>query len=494
MPDEDTSDSPFEVVAKSADPTLNEKGEQIGGQDEDDSGALGWEMDRNQKHGLMNPSKVARTYQAKRKMKQTADPYNTRQKAATWDPQGCCQTQGMSLLDSPPDSKEIEPPSSPQINSRLAELRQQILVGDTPRTLDEYMSRLFSLQGILRMSLFLIVFGGIYKVLGSTVPTKQSFKIYKRRHYEESSQSFPSLESWFFNIDISYYKPNIERIKYKDYGLLALARTVQKPGHYFVGILGKWYPMPYLAPRSDAWESGSAKTSKKSRKKHAWGVCMVGRCFCAPQVDPYFDLDKCEDAVWDDSLTRAALYGGFVAGIVIWSLDLFEFFCVTFGSFVNPFNWYSFFTAPFMLKSYVDMVSTIVFTLTVQGAVQSQNISNFRLWAIFFAGSYAYALGSFIMTWFLNDWTALCRFEISGVFGGLAAWLGFLSVVSEKPIFTWQLAALFASPLNVRSKDLFFVISILDIFDSRCLARFAGLGMAFYAGAALHTFFFHPFS
>jgi len=495
MPDEDSSDSPFEVVAKSADPTLNEKGEQIDGEDEDDSGALGWEMDRNQKHGLMNPSKVARTYQAKRKMKQTADPWNTRQKAATWDSQGCCQTQGMSLLDSPVDSKEIEPPArhSPNRNSRLADLRDQIQDGYTPRTLDEYMSRCFSLKGILRTSLFLIVFGGIYKALGSTVPTKQEFKIFKRRHYEETRESFPSLEGWPFNIDYSYFKPNIERIKYKDFGLLALARTVQKPGHYFVGILGKWYPMPYLAPRSESFESESTKTTKKSRKKHAWGVCMAGRCVCVPQVTPSYDLTKCETAVWKNSWTRTVIYGGFVAGIAIWSIGRIEWFCITFSSFVNPFDWYSFFTSPFLLKGYVDMASTIVFTLAVVGAVQSQVKSNFRVWAIFFAGSYTYALGSFLMTWFLNDWTALFRYEISGAFGGLAAWLGFLAALSDKPIFTWQLAALLARPLSVKSKDLFVVISILDVFDSRSVARFGGLGMAFFTGAALHTFFFQPF-
>jgi len=494
MPDEDTSDSPFEVVAKSADSTLNEKGEQIGVQDEDDSGALGWEMDSSQKHGLMNPSKMARTYQAKRKMKQKADPWNTSQKAPTWDPHDCCRPKGMSLLDSPVDSKEREPPEprSPTNNSRLEDLRQFIDDGDTPRTLDEYMSRCFSLKGILRMTLFLIVFGGVYQVLGNKVPTKQEFKIFKRSHYE-ASEGIMNLEEWPFYIDFSYYKPNIERIKYKDFGLLALARTVQKPGHYFLGILGNWFPMPYLTPRSEAFETESAKTSKKSRKKHAWGVCMMGRCVCVPQVTPSIDFSKCEAAYWENPWTKSVVYVGFAAGIAIWSLGLTEMFCVDSTSFLIPLFWFNFFTSPFLIKGYVDMVSTIVFTLAVVAAVQSQVKSNFRIWTIFFAGSYAYAVGSFLMTWFLNDWRAMMRYRVSGVFGGLAAWLGFLAYVSDKPIFTWQVAAIFARPLNVKSKDLFVVISILDVFDSGSVSRFGGLGMAFFAGAALHTFFFQPF-
>jgi len=481
MPDEDTSDSTFEVVAKNADPTLNGKGEQIHGDDDESSDALSCEMTKNQRHGVRNPSKIARTYQmkAKPKAKKSANQWSPRQKAP-------------SLLDSPENSKEREPiePFSPNYSSRLQNLRADLDNDGTPRTLDEYMSKCFSLKGILRISLFLVVFGVVYKLLGSTIPTKREFKIFKRRHYEESKESVPSLKSWPLHIDSLYYKPNIERIKYKDYGVLALARTVQKPGHYFVGILGNWFPMPYLAPRSGDFKTES---TKKSKKQHAWGVCMAGRCVCLPQVTPSLDLSKCETAVWKKTWTKTVVYGGFVSGIGLYTTGQWEQFGVTSTSFVNPLYWFTFFTSPFLLKSYVDMVSTIIFTLAVVGAVQNQVKSNFRLWAIFFAGSYAYAFGSFLLQWILNDWKAMRRYSVTGVFGGLAAWLGFLSLVSEKPLFTWQFAALLYRPLSIKSTDLFVVISILDVFDSGSVARFGGLGMAFFVGAALQTFFLQPF-
>jgi len=485
MPDEDTSESPFEVVAKSADPTLDERGEQIGEEDDEDSEALGWEMDENQNHGLMNPSKIARTYEAKRKMKESADPWTLGEKAT-------------SLLDSPADSKERLPPEpcSPKFNSRLKDLRLSMDGGITPNTLDEYMSKCFSLKGILRLVLFFVFFLGLYKTLGRTVPTKREFKFFKKEHYQESKESFPSFESWPLRTDSTYYKQFFERIKYKDYGLVALARTVQEPAHHFLGFLGTWFPMPYIPTRTQIIEiesSWRAPATTKTLIIPEWGVCLAGRCVCVPEVKPVLDFSKCELAVWNDSWTKTAIYGGFVAGIAVWSNGMREHFCLTLSSFVNPFYWFTFLTAPFLHKSWVDMVSTIVFTVAVAGAVQNNVKTNFELWAIFYAGSFAYGFGSLLMTWILNDWTSVRRYYVSGAFGGLAAWLGYLTNVSDQPLFSWQFASLVAGPLNVQCKDLFVAISILDAFDSRSAARFGGLGMAFFVGKALHTFFVQPF-
>lgn len=491
MADEDSSDSPFELVAKSADPTLNAEGEQIGHYDDENSDALGDEIDESWQHGLMNPSKLARTYQtkSKRKDKKTTDIPTFRDTVP-------------SLLDSPEDTKEDSPEdtkekeirgvTSPNFSTRLQDLREHLDEENAPKSLDEYMSKCFSLKGLLRVSMFLIVIGGIYNVLSGTVPSKDEFETFKILHYKSSNESMPSIESWPLYVDLSYYKPNIERIKYKDYGVLSLARTVQKPGHYFVGMMNTWFPMPYLAPRSDT-ATNIKKKSKKIGKQHAWGVCMTGRCVCVPQVTPTLDFSKCQSAVWKKTWSKTVVYGGFVAGVGLYTLGFWEQFAVTFSSFVNPLYWFTFLTSPFLVKSYVDMASTVIFILVVLNAVQHQLKTSFRLWAIFFAGSYAYALGSFLSQWLLHDWGTMIRYRVNGVFGGLAAWLGFLAVVTDQPIFTWQFAEILSRPLSIRSRDLFFLISLLDMFESASIARLGGLGLAFYAGFVLHTFFYQPF-
>jgi len=490
MADEDSSTSPFEWVAKSADPTLNEKGEQEGGYDEN-TAALGDEVidKMDEDFGLMNPSKIAKTYQATKVKKDDGHGHGG----------GCCDDHGdgldfldnPSLLDSPEDKNMAAPVDSTIDSGCLEGLRDHLEQEESKAlTLDQYLSRCFSLWFNIRLGLFFGFFGLIYNGLHAAVPTEEEFKLFNKKHYTESSENFPSLDSWPLFTDASYYKLDFERIKYKEYHILALARTLKKPGHYFVGVMGTWYPMPYLAQNSIV--TPKSKKKKKAKTQYAWGVCVAGRCVCVPQVTPSVDFSKCQNAVWKNQWTGTAAYGGLIAGAAIVYMTSLHAFAVTAKSVVNPLYWYTFLTAPFALEQPWTVVPTLMLTGVVLKAVQHMIHSNFRIWLIFFVGSYVYAIGSLLMVWVMNDWGTMRRYRVYGVMGGFAAWMGYLALLPGKHLFTFQ-PFFMDKAIGLTANLMFSGLAVVDVLEAFSISRLGGLALAFKVGQALHTFFLKPF-
>jgi len=314
--------------------------------------------------------------------------------------------------------------------------------------------------------------------LGRTVPDKASLESYiENRYGTERPRSFGKL----LMADRSHMSVP-KRVEVTDrrvaaVGHIKVSHDGHRYEHYYLGVGGLWFPLPYL-PRVHL--SGRSRTYP-GEFRYGLGLCVSGHCVCVPgKRSPC----KQVDVVWDtSSLLSLLLSLNFVFfALNWWRPDLVNDRLLCMNSLCQGKLW-PLLIAPFLFRSWTDFIRCLMLLSQIlEPCVEGG--SQVLFLALYLGGSLAYFAGEYCGALFGARWTAQLV-TASGCRGGLSSLLALLSVVDPSKRFKFSLYML-QIPTPLSPSKLFFANVVTDaMFSRHMFAEVCGHAVAFVFGHAV---------